>query len=133
MKGDVDGQQQEERQDPGQAGSITGIAGLVPHRDGRRAGEDVPERVQIMLLLQTLPGWQVLPNGRVIDRVRQFPSTELAMAYAAFSERLARGVKLPISIHVADRAVLLTLRSPLSHGRLEPLTERVLDLARQLG
>ena len=92
-----------------------------------------PERVQIMLLLQALPGWQVLPNGRVIDRVRQFSSTELAMAYAVFSERLARGAKLPISIHVADRAVLLTLRSPLSHGRLEPLTERVLDLARQLG
>lgn len=92
-----------------------------------------PERVQIMLLLQALPGWQVLPNGRVIDRVRQFPSTELAMAYAVFSEKLARGVKLPISIHLADRVVLLTLRSPLSHGRLEPLTERVLDLARQLG
>lgn len=92
-----------------------------------------PERVQIMLLLQALPGWQVLPDGRMIDRVRQFPSTELAMAYAAFSERLARGVKLPISIHVADRTVLLTLRSPLSHGRLAPLTERVLDLARQLG
>ena len=92
-----------------------------------------PERVQIMLLLQALPGWQVLPNGRVIDRVRQFPSTELAMAYAAFSERLARGVKMPISIHLADRVVLLTLRSPSRHGRLEPLTERVLDLARQLG
>jgi len=92
-----------------------------------------PERVQIMLLLQALPGWQVLPNGRVIDRVRQFPSTELAMSYAAFSEKLARGVKLPISIHVADRVVLLALRSPSRHGRLEPLTERVLDLARQLG
>jgi hypothetical protein len=92
-----------------------------------------PERVQIMLLLQALPGWQVLPNGRMIDRVRQFPSTELAMSYAAFSEKLARGVKLPISIHVADRVVLLALRSPSRHGRLEPLTERVLDLARQLG
>lgn len=92
-----------------------------------------PERVQIMLLLQALPGWQVLPNGRVIDRVRQFPSVELAMAYAAFSEKLARGVKMPISIHVADRVVLLTLRSPLQHGRLQPLTERVLELARQLG
>jgi hypothetical protein len=92
-----------------------------------------PERVQIMLLLQALPGWQVLPNGRVIDRVRQFPSTELAMAYATFSDRLARGMRLPISIHVADQAVLLTLRSPIRHGRLQPLTERVLDLARQLG
>ena len=92
-----------------------------------------PERVQIMLLLQALPGWQVLPNGRVIDRVRQFPSTELAMAYAAFSEKLARGVRMPISIHGAARVVLLTLRRHLQHGRLQPLTERVLELARQLG
>lgn len=108
---------------------------LVPRRDGRRADEDAPQARarQIMLLLQALPGWQVLPNGRVIDRVRQFPSTELAVAYAAFAEKLARGVKMPISIHLADRAVLLTLRSPKRHGRLEPLTERVLDLARQLG
>lgn len=92
-----------------------------------------PERVQLMLLLQSLPGWQVLPSGRMIDRVRQFPSTELAMEYARFAEKLARGVKLPISIHLANEVVLVTLRSPIRHGRLEPLTQRVLDLARQLG
>ena len=92
-----------------------------------------PERMQLMLLLQSLPGWQVLPNGRVIDRVRQFPSTELAMEYARFAEKLARGVKLPISIHLANQVVLVTLRSPSRHGRLEPVTQRVLDLARQLG
>ena len=92
-----------------------------------------PERVQLMLQMQSLPGWQVLPNGRLIDRVRQFPSTELAMRYAQFAEKLARGVKLPISIHLADQVVLLTLRSPIRHGRLQPLTQPVLDLARQLG
>lgn len=92
-----------------------------------------PERVQLMLLMQSLPGWQVLPSGRVIDRMRQFPSTELAMEYARFAEKLARGVKLPISIHLANDVVLVTLRNPIRHGRLQPLTQRVLDLARQLG
>lgn len=92
-----------------------------------------PERIQLMLRLQSLPGWQVQPDALAIDRVRQFPSTELAMAYAGFAEKLARHRKLPLSVHLADRVVLVTLRGPRNHGRPGPVTDRVLDLARQLG
>jgi hypothetical protein len=92
-----------------------------------------PERIQLMLLLQSVPGWHVLPDARAIDRLRELPTAELAVAYAAFVEKLGRSTRVPVSVHVADRHVLVTLRGPKSHGKPGPLNQRVLDLAKQIG
>jgi hypothetical protein len=91
------------------------------------------ERVQLLQRLESLPGWQLLPGHRAIDRLRGFASADLARTYAGFAEKLARSSQLPISVHVSDRFVLLVLRGPRNHGRTGPLTERVFELARQLG
>ncbi|HWM93594.1 MAG TPA: hypothetical protein VN493_22740 [Thermoanaerobaculia bacterium] len=106
---------------------------VVPGDEGPEKMYLKPERIQLMLRLQSLPGWQVQPDAKAIDRVRQFPSSELAMTYAGFAEKLARRMKVPLSVHLADRVVLVTLRGPKLHGRPGPVTQRVLDLALQLG
>lgn len=89
------------------------------------------ERVQEEL--RSMPGWKLLPDGKGIDRVRNFPDMAVAAAYVGFAEKLAQGSKLPLSVYMYGGHVLLTVRGPRENGRFSQVSEAILDLARQLG
>lgn len=89
------------------------------------------ERVQEEL--KAMPGWKLLPDGKGLDRVRDFPDMAVATAYVGFAERLANGSKLPLTVYMYGGHVLLTVRGQRAHGRYSPVNDAMLELARQLG
>ncbi len=89
------------------------------------------ERVQEEL--KSMPGWKLLPDGKGIDRLRDFPDMTVAATYVGFAEMLAGRCKLPLSVYMHDGQVLLTVRGPKGHGRYGRVNEAVIELARQLG
>jgi pterin-4a-carbinolamine dehydratase len=88
------------------------------------------ERVQ--LRLKRMQGWQMLAQGKAIDRVRQFPDPLVAASYLTFASLLARQVNQPLRVSVAGSTVVLALTGR-SKGPDRGITEGVLDLAEQLG
>jgi pterin-4a-carbinolamine dehydratase len=89
------------------------------------------ERVQE--LLRALPGWRLVPGGKAVDRVREFPDPPGAVAYAHFLAEVASRSRQPIGIHLAGSRVSITLWTKPQHGRRVGLTEAVLNFARMLG
>jgi hypothetical protein len=89
------------------------------------------ERVQEML--RAMPEWQLAPGGKAINRVREFPSAEVATLYGSFATGFARVQGLPVSLHIAGGRLMLTLHACRNRGRLVDLTEPVLGFAQQLG
>ena len=89
------------------------------------------ERVQEML--RAMPEWQLVLEGRVINRVRAFPSADVAMSYCAFVAGFAKAHKLPVRLSLSGKRVMVALHAPAVRGRLGNITERVVTFARQLG
>lgn len=89
------------------------------------------ERVQDEL--KSMPGWKLLPDGKGIDRVRDFPDMAVAAAYVGFAEKLAQRSKLPLSVYMLGGHVLVTVRGPKDRGRYNRVNDTMLELARQLG
>jgi pterin-4a-carbinolamine dehydratase len=88
------------------------------------------ERVQ--LRLKRLPGWRMQPEGKAIDRVRQFSDPLVAALYLAFAGLLARQSNQPLRISMIGSTVCVALTGrSVSPGT--GLTDEVLDLAEQLG
>ena len=116
------------RRPPGPGEIITAAPGLAlePFRERLRS-----ERVE--LRLQRLPGWKMQPNRRAIDRVREFPDTDVAAAYANFAVMLAGRTKQPLRVTVLDSQVAITLLGyPRRHGTA-PVNEKALEIAELLG
>ena len=88
-----------------------------------------PERVQEWLAAN--PGWR-LDSEKVLIRARSFPTALAASHFATFASGLASAMALPVLLRVRGETVHITLYSPRTRSRA-PLTEKVLELASQLG
>lgn len=89
------------------------------------------ERVQKML--RAMPEWQLVMDDKAINRLRAFSSTDIAMSYCTFVAGCAKAHRLPVSLSLSGKWVMITLYGPTVRGRLADLTERVVAFARQLG
>jgi pterin-4a-carbinolamine dehydratase len=87
------------------------------------------ERVQSRL--KRMQGWRMQKGGKAIDRVRSFPDALVAASYLAFAALLARQAGLPLGASVTGNTIQITVSG--STKRAEGVTEKVLDLAEQLG
>ena len=104
---------------------------ILPLDPGKLQARLKSERVQEML--KALPGWRLQPGGKAINRVKAFPTPEVARQYSSFVACYAGAVGLPVLMNVAGGQVLVTLHAPRSRGRAGLLTEAVVDFARRLG
>lgn len=109
--------------DDGLGGVLTGLQSQAQQRLKS-------ERVQ--LRLRRLPGWRMQPEGKAIDRVRQFADPLVAALYLAFAGMLARQSNQPLRISMIGSTVCVALTGR-SVSPEEGLTDEVLDLAEQLG
>lgn len=89
------------------------------------------ERVQDAL--KAMPGWRQSPQGQAIDRAFEFPSSQVAAAFAGFVSAFAGHLGHTINLSIARNAVVLTLTGPKRKGRQGDLTEAMLEFARKLG
>ena len=89
------------------------------------------ERVQEML--RAMPDWQLTLGGKGINRVREFPSAEVATLYSSFVTGFAKAHALPVGLHISGGQLRLTLHACRYRGRLVGLTEHVVGFAQQLG
>lgn len=83
--------------------------------------------------LRDTPGWRVASAGRAIDRVREFPTPEVAALFGAYAMGYAGVMKLPVTVDVFEKCVLLTLHARNPNGRFDGLTDRLFEVAKQLG
>jgi len=91
-----------------------------------------PERVQEWLAAH--PEWSLDAAGKVLQRMRTFPSGMAAAHFASFVSGLASAMELPALLKVAGDTVHISLYSPQEQEQcLSPLTENVLDLANHVG
>ncbi len=89
------------------------------------------ERVEEML--RQMPGWKLQPGGRVIDRVRDLATPEIAADYAAWVLKSAASLGRCVGVRlIGGRYLAITLegRSGPSH---RSLSEKDLDFAKCLG
>jgi hypothetical protein len=88
-----------------------------------------PERVQEWLAAH--PEWS-LEAGKVLQRIRSFPSGTAAAHFASFVSGLASSAALPALLKVIGNAVHISLNP--SRGQTQaPLTENVLTVAGHVG
>jgi len=89
-----------------------------------------PERVQEWLAAH--PEWSLDATGKVLQRIRTFPSATAAAHFASFVSGLASAVELPALLKVIGASVHISLYSPQDRCPV-PLTENVLTLAGHVG
>ncbi len=89
-----------------------------------------PERVQEWLAAH--PEWSLDNAGKVLQRIRSFPSGSAAAHFASFVSGLASSVALPALLKVIGNAVHISLNPSQGQGQA-PLTEHVLTLAGHIG
>jgi len=88
------------------------------------------ERVQEEL--KTMPGWQLTADGEAIDRVREFPTKDLAVVFVNFVAMAASLQEQSLDLSLWGSVVGVALSSTVSPGHRE-VTQEVLDFARMLG
>jgi hypothetical protein len=113
------------------ASPVDGDGFVLPLYPGGVRGRLKAERVQ--QALKAMPGWRLASGAKAIDRAKAFPNAEAARLYSGFVAACAGALALPVVTSTAGRQVIVTLHAPRSHGRVGPLTESVLELARLLG
>jgi pterin-4a-carbinolamine dehydratase len=103
---------------------------LKPERvqDGLAARRTI-EHLKVKERLDGLPGWELSPNHRAIQRVRRFGDPQGTAAYVAFAVQLAAARRQPLAMVVASGQLALTLHARSNH----PLSGLLLDLAAELG
>ncbi len=89
------------------------------------------ERVQEKLAV--MPAWTLLPEGRAIGRVFQFPSARVASTFAEYVSAYAEEEGHNVHLDVSKAEVSLVLAGPQEKGRSGELTEEVVSFARKLG
>jgi pterin-4a-carbinolamine dehydratase len=92
----------------------------------RLEAEKVQER------LRRIPGWQLIRGGRAIDRLREFPSSRVAVAYAGFVAELAATVQAHVDVLVTRGQVVVTIHGNAAR-RGGALPQAALELAEFLG
>lgn len=90
-----------------------------------------PERVQQMLA--RLPGWSLRPDGRGIERVREYAGTEGARSFAAQVCNLASVQGQPVTVGLLGSKVVVTLTGHPVRGCTGGLTDPVFHLAELIG
>ena len=103
-----------------------GMAPSAPATAGLKA-ERVQER------LRALPGWELVPGGRAIDRIRVFADPGVAEAYAVFVTRLARSERQAVTIDLAASQVIVSLYGQIHEVCISELNEAAFDLAASIG
>ena len=88
------------------------------------------ERVEERLL--AMPEWRLTLEDKAITRVKELPTSQVAMLYSAYVTGLAAASNLPVSVNVTGGRVLVTLFARRNRGRFTNLTESVLDLAQRI-
>ncbi|HKV08955.1 MAG TPA: 4a-hydroxytetrahydrobiopterin dehydratase [Thermoanaerobaculia bacterium] len=88
------------------------------------------ERVQEEL--KTMPGWQLTAGGEAVDRVREFPTKDLAVVFVNFVAMMASLQEQSLDLSLWGNVVGVTLSAALSPEHRE-VTQEVLDFARMLG
>ena len=104
---------------------------ILPLDPGKLQTRLKSERVQE--LLKAMPGWRLQAGGKAVNRVKGFPTSEVARKYSSFVASFAGAMELPVILNVAGGQVVVTLHAPRGHGRIGLLTEAVVDFARRLG
>ena len=89
------------------------------------------ERVQEEL--KAMIGWKPVQEEMAIDRVKSFPTPEIAALYSAFVTRYAAAAGFPVTVSVSGGQAIVTVSAPAMNGNAGGLTESVLAFARQLG
>jgi pterin-4a-carbinolamine dehydratase len=89
------------------------------------------ERVQEALKAMT--GWKLAHEEAAIERVKTFPTPEVAALYGAFVARFASAAGFFVTLDLAGGQVAVTVRGPQINGCWGEVTESVLAFARQLG
>jgi len=89
-----------------------------------------PERVQEEL--RTMPGWSLLPNGKMIQRTYQFSSDRAASNYATYLSAHAGDMGQPAQLSLTGRTLTIKLFAPQNRGRYVALDMGVIAFARQL-
>lgn len=88
------------------------------------------ERVQEML--KAVPEWT--RDGKTLQRVRDFPSNELACVFCALASAMASTHSLPVVLHAMGTKVRVILHAkPSRSGRIGPLNAKVVELAASIG
>lgn len=88
------------------------------------------ERVQEEL--KTMPGWRLTADGEAIDRIREFPTKDLAVVFVNFAAMLASLQEQPLDLSLWGNVVVVALSAELTPGHRE-VTQEVLDFAKMLG
>lgn len=101
--------------------------GLDPAAEARLKAERVQE------MLRAMPQWQQILEGKGINRVRSFPSPEVAMLYGTFVTGFAKAHELPVNLSLCGGKVAIALHARRNRGRLGALTEEVVGFAQQIG
>ena len=114
-------------------GSIRGGI-VINSRDvtERNQAEERLKAERVQARLKRMQGWQMLVEGKAIDRVRKFDNPLVAASYLAFASLLAREARQPLRVSQIGGTLLLALTGR-SKGPQNGQTDEVLDLAEQLG
>lgn len=104
-----------------------GLGGVLAGLQSQAQQRLKSERVQ--LRLRRLNGWRMQPEGKAIDRVRQFGDPLVAALYLAFAGMLARQSNQPLRLSMTGSTICMALTGRSQSG----LTDEVLDVAEQLG
>lgn len=104
-----------------------GLAGVLAGLQSQAQQRLKSERVQ--LRLRRLHGWRMQPEGKAIDRVRQFKDPLAAALYVALAGLLARQSNQPLRLSMIGNTICMALTGRSESG----LTDEVLDVAEQLG
>jgi hypothetical protein len=89
------------------------------------------ERVQDKL--KAMPSWTPVLEGRAIQRVHAFPQPQVAAWYAGYLSHYAAAMKVPATVSLSGRQVIVTLHGPMTRSNKGALSEEVLDFAVHLG
>ncbi len=88
------------------------------------------ERVQEEL--RAMPGWELAHEEKTIERVKVYPTPEVAALYAAFVTRFASAAGFFVNVGLSGGQACVTVYAPQINGCPGEVTESVLAFARQL-
>jgi len=108
-------------------------AGAQPAGDG---GQEVQQRLKserVQEELKAMAGWGLAQEETAIERVRTFPTPEVAALYVAWVTGFASATGIYVTVELAGGQVGVTVGGPQVSGCWGEVTESVLAFARQLG
>jgi pterin-4a-carbinolamine dehydratase len=108
-------------------------AGSPPAGAGGRQVEERLKSERIQEELKTMAGWSLAPEESAIERVRTFPTPEVAALYGVFVSCFASAAGFFVSVGLAGGKVSVGVYASQLDGCWGELTDSVLAFAKQLG